>query len=345
MTLSSSLPSELKLERPDQPTLTVIAPVYNEEDTITAFLEAMYPVLNQTQCDWSICFINDGSTDATLPLILNAAKRSHRIKVINFARNFGKEAALTAGVDQSDSDAVIIIDVDLQDPPDVILDFVAKWREGYDVVYGKRASRRDDTWLKRASAGSFYKLFNRISRTKIPENVGDFRLMDRRVVEAVKQLPERNRFMKGLFAWVGFPTASVSFHRAARTAGSTKFRFKNLWNFALDGLLSFSTMPLKAWTYLGGLLALAAGGYAAFIIVQTLIFGIDVPGYASLMVVLLTASAAQLLSLGIIGEYIARLTIEAKQRPIYILEGTYDRRTLLQKPQDTVSDASDEAAA
>ncbi|MEL7453299.1 MAG: glycosyltransferase, partial [Pseudomonadota bacterium] len=223
--------------------------------------------------------------------------------------------------------------------------FVTKWREGFDVVYGVRTSRADDTVLKRATAGWFYRVFNKISRTKIPENVGDFRLMDRRVLEAVKQLPERNRFMKGLLAWVGFPSVGVPFERAPRSAGTTKFKFRGLWNFALDGLLSFSTMPLKAWTYLGGLLAIAAGGYAAFIVAQTLILGIDVPGYASLMVVLLTASSAQLLSLGIIGEYIARLTIEAKQRPIYLVEGEYTRRRLLGGETDQADKQTDTGEA
>lgn len=327
--MTSPLLAELSRPRPERPRLSVITPVFNEADAIALFLGSMFPILNQTGCDWDIHFVNDGSTDETLKVLLEGVKRSHRIKLINLARNFGKEAAMTAGLDLVDADIVVIIDVDLQDPPELILDFVAKWREGYDVVYGVRESRRDDTKLKRSTAQLFYRLFNRISRTKIPSNVGDFRLMDRRVVEAVRQLPERNRFMKGLLAWVGFSSAAVPFHRSARAAGQTKFRLHSLWNFALDGLFSFSTLPLKVWTYIGGLLAMSAVGYAVFIIGQTLLFGTDVPGYASLMVVLLTASAAQLLSLGIIGEYIARLTIETKQRPIYLIEGEYDRGRLL----------------
>ena len=328
-----------KASRPARPTLAVIAPVYNEAEAIPVFLEAMVPILNTLGCDWTIHFINDGSRDETLGLLIDAAKRSRRIEVTNLARNFGKEAALTAGLDLVDADAVIIIDVDLQDPPEILRDFMARWREGYDVVYGVRATRNDDTWLKRTTAGLFYRIFNRMSPTPIPANVGDFRLMDRRVVEAVRQLPERNRFMKGLFAWVGFPSTGIAFDRAPRAAGQTKFRFRSLWNFALDGLLSFSTLPLKAWTYVGALLAVTAVLYAGMILARTLVFGIDVPGYASLMVVLLTASAAQLLSLGIIGEYIARLTSGAKQRPIYLLEGHYTRRTLL---RDTPADENGE---
>ncbi|MEM9668382.1 MAG: glycosyltransferase family 2 protein [Pseudomonadota bacterium] len=332
--MSQTLIPELARARPDTPTLSVIVPVYNEADAVHGFVSAMHPVLDRTGCDWQICFVNDGSTDSTLPTLLKMAKGSNRISVINLARNFGKESALTAGIDIAETDAVIIMDVDLQDPPSVISEFVKKWREGYDVIYGERISRKDDTFLKRFTAGWFYKVFNRISRTRIPENVGDFRLIDRRVVEAVKQLPERNRFMKGLFAWVGFPSTSVAFERAPRVAGQTKFRFRGLWNFALDGLLSFSTLPLKAWTYIGALLGVAAISYAGFIIARTVLFGIDVPGYSSLMVVVLTASAAQLLSLGIIGEYIARLTIETKRRPIYLVEGHYDRQRLLAQSED-----------
>jgi len=343
--MSTPILPQLRPTRPDKPSLAVIAPVYNEADAIPLFLEAMTPVLNQTGSDWHIYFINDGSQDDTLSILLEMATKSHRIRIINLARNFGKEAALTAGIETIDADAVVIIDVDLQDPPELIIDFVQKWREGYDVVYGVRASRLDDTALKRSTAGLFYRIFNKLSRTKIPENVGDFRLMDRRVVEAVRQLPERNRFMKGLLSWVGFPSVAVPFHRSARAAGQTKFKLSSLWNFALDGLFSFSTMPLKAWTYVGGLLAVSAGGYATFIIGRTLLFGNDVPGYASLMVVLLTASAAQLLSLGIIGEYIARLTIEAKQRPVYLIEGEYDRRKLLGGTSDQVQAEPDKASA
>jgi len=336
MTEAPFLPAGVS--RPDAPSLSVIVPVFNEQDSVDTFLEHTFPPLIATGTDWSVVFINDGSNDQTLRVLIEAAKRTHRIRVVNLARNFGKEAALTAGLDVIDSDVCIIMDVDLQDPPELIPEFVDQWRKGFDVVYGVRAARRDDTALKRSTAGLFYRVFNKVSPTKIPENAGDFRLMDRRVVDAVKQLPERNRFMKGLFAWVGLPSTGVEFDRAPRAAGKTKFKFRGLWNFALDGLLSFSTMPLKAWTYVGAGLAVGAIGYAGVVIAQTLIFGIAVPGYASLMVVLLLASAAQLLSLGVIGEYIARLTLEAKQRPIFLIEGQYDRRSLLgatDKSEDT----------
>ncbi len=309
--------------RPTNPTLGVVVPVFNEEDAVSPFLDAMRPILDETGTDWSILFVNDGSQDKTFSILLQEIESDPRLSVINLARNFGKEAALTAGIDKIDTDAVIIIDVDLQDPPELIKDFVLKWKEGYDVVYGMREARASDTWLKRWTATRFYSVFNRVSTVEIPNNVGDFRLIDRRVVEALQQLKERNRFMKGLFAWVGFPSAAVPYQRPVRAHGETKFSFRRLWNFALDGIFGFSTLPLKAWTYCGLMVAIAAVLYAGYIIIRTMIFGVDVPGYASLLAVVLVMSAAQLISLGIIGEYLARLTLEAKQRPNYIIEHHY----------------------
>jgi glycosyltransferase involved in cell wall biosynthesis len=246
--------------------------------------------------------------------------------VINLSRNFGKEAAMTAGLDNAHGDAAVLMDVDLQDPPDLLGKFIALWRQGYDVVYGLRESRPADARLKRITAGLFYSVFNMMSPTPIPPNVGDFRLIDRRVIEALHLLPERGRFMKGLFAWVGFPSIGVPFARTPRVAGTSTWNYWRLWNFALEGMVSFSTAPLKIWTYLGGALALGAVSYALIILVRVLVVGIDVPGYASLLLVMLFGTALNLVSLGMIGEYVGRLFVETKQRPVYIIEGVYGGR-------------------
>ncbi|MEZ5953018.1 MAG: glycosyltransferase family 2 protein [Hyphomonas sp.] len=309
--------------RPQRPHVAVIVPVHNEEESIGPFLKAVRPVLDGLEADWSVLFINDGSRDRTLDVLIGAMRDEARISIINFARNFGKEAAMTAGLDAVDADAVIVMDVDLQDPPELIAEFVRHWRAGYDVVYGARSQRRSDSFLKRFTAARFYSMFNKVSNVPIPSNVGDFRLIDRRVVRSLGELRERNRFMKGLFAWVGYPSMAVPYERPVRPHGETKFGFRRLWNFALDGIFGFSTLPLKAWTYLGLLLAVFAVLYAVYLTVRTLLFGIDVPGYASLMVAILMVGAFQLTSLGIIGEYIARLTLESKSRPIYIVENHY----------------------
>jgi glycosyltransferase involved in cell wall biosynthesis len=215
------------------------------------------------------------------------------------------------------------MDVDLQDPPELVAEFVAQWRAGYDIAYGVRQSRRGDSALKRFTASTFYDWFNRVSDTPIPSNVGDFRLLDRRVVAALRTLPERGRFMKGLFAWVGFPAIGVPFERPARQHGSTTWNYWRLWNFAIEGVVSFSTIPLRIWSYVGGALALGAVAYALFILGRVLAVGVDVPGYASLILVLLLGTALNLLSLGMIGEYVGRLFIETKQRPVYLVEGVY----------------------
>jgi hypothetical protein len=217
------------------------------------------------------------------------------------------------------------MDVDLQDPPEIVLEFVAQWRVGYDVVYGMRRRRDADTLLKRLTAGWFYRFFNSLSPTPIPENTGDFRLIDRRVADALALLPERNRFMKGLFAWVGFPSVGVTYERPVRRIGSTKFNYWRLWNFAIDGVTSFSTIPLRIWSYIGAVFAIISFSYASFIVLRTLILGVELPGYASLMAVVLFLGGVQLLSLGVLGEYLGRLFTEVKQRPIYIVEGTYGR--------------------
>ena len=329
MIMDEALPKSVYRQTPlkerKNNSLTLLVPVYNEEQSIKPFLSATLPVLDKLTdlSDVQIMFINDGSVDETVKEVIAAIAEDPRISLLNLARNFGKEAAMSAGLDICDSDAVIIMDVDLQDPPELIDKFYVLWREGYDVVFGERAERKTDDWLKRQTAKWFYKTFNKLSPTKIPHNAGDYRLLDRRVVTALNTIKERNRFMKGLFSWVGFSAIGVAYERAARAQGETKFRFKGLWRFALDGIFGFSTVPLRLSVYMGLLMALMALGYAIFLFVRTLVMGIDLPGYASLMVVVLTIGAVQLFSIGIMGEYISRLTSEAKQRPLYIVEGHY----------------------
>lgn len=305
------------------PLISLIVPVFNEQDVIEIFLEKTSSVMEQADLDYEYVFINDGSTDETLSKLIGLSASNPRIRVINLSRNFGKEAGMTAGIDYVRGNVLIPIDVDLQDPPELIPQFIEKWREGYDVVYGVRVTRDDDTAMKRASAGWFYSLFNRLSPIHIPDNAGDFRLIDERAAEVLRQLPERNRFMKGLFAWVGFYSIGVPYSRPARAAGQTKWNLRKLWNFALDGIFSFSTVPLRIWSYVGIVVSLVSFLYASFIIVRTVILGIDLPGYASLLTIMLFLGGIQLISLGIIGEYLGRLLIEAKQRPVYIIEGEY----------------------
>ncbi|TLP45742.1 glycosyltransferase family 2 protein [Cohaesibacter sp. CAU 1516] len=300
-------------------TLSLVVPVFNEEDGIAPFLKAVLPIVEATGQACEILFINDGSRDNTLMALRAASAKDARVKVIDLSRNFGKEAALSAGLDFASGDVIIPMDVDLQDPPELIPDFIAKWREGFDVVNGVRVDRSQDTTVKRNSAGLFYWLFNKLSPTHLPNNVGDYRLLDRQVVEAIKVMPERNRFLKGIFAWVGFRTTEIPFARPERTVGTTSWNYWKLWNFALDGMLGYSTVPLRVWTYTGFVLALISFLYGAFIIAKTLLFGADVPGYPSLVTIVLFLSGVQMISLGVIGEYVSRIFIEVKERPLYLV--------------------------
>ena len=318
-----SPPRYYKEKKMNNPTISIIAPCYNEEETIEPFLRRIEEILTQINEPYEIVFINDGSKDNTLNILLNAKQNFKNIRIINFSRNFGKEAALTAGLDKARGEAAIPIDVDLQDPPELIKELVAKWREGYDVVLAKRADRTSDSFSKRVSADLFYKLNGKISNVDIPNNVGDFRLMSKRVVEALKQLPENQRFMKGLFAWVGFKTTVIEYAREKREAGQSSFNGWKLWNFALDGITSFSTLPLRIWLYIGALVSFLSFLYGSFIILKTLIFGVDLPGYASLAVIMLFLGGIQLIGIGILGEYIGRIYSESKRRPSYIIEGEY----------------------
>ncbi len=314
-------PLPLAQARVADPLISVVVPCYAESETVALFITAMDAALARERLEF--VFVNDGSPDNTLDVLLELSRTDPRIVVLNLSRNFGKEAALTAGIEAAQGDVVVPMDADLQDPPEVIRQFLDHWREGYDVVYGIRKDRSSDTRTKRVTAEAFYRFFNRISQTEIPPNVGDFRLMDRVVVDAVRRLPERTRFMKGLFSWVGYPAIGVPYVRAERSAGQTKFNYWRLWNFALDGFVSFSTLPLRVWTYVGMLVAASSLVYAFLTILRTLAFGRDVPGYASIMTALLFLGGVQLISLGIIGEYLSRLFMEAKQRPLYVLQGIY----------------------
>lgn len=305
-------------------TLSLVAPMYNEQEVLDIFFTRTLAVLEALEVGFEIVCVDDGSRDATLPLLVQRAKADPRIKVVALARNFGKESALTAGIDAAIGDMIVPIDADLQDPPELIADFVAHWEMGYDVVYGSRNDRARDSFLKRRTAALFYDLFNKVSPQAIPADAGDFRLMDRAPVEALKLLPERNRFMKGLFSWVGYRQIGVPYARPERAAGQTSFRYNALLHFAVDGITSFSTLPLRIWTGLGAIVALGALAYAGFIVVTTLLHGRDVPGYASIMVVMLFAFAMQMIAFGVLGEYVGRLYQEVKGRPVYLVRRHYD---------------------
>lgn len=305
------------------PDLSIVTPMYNEETNIDYFFERLESVLYSLRVSYEIICINDGSRDNTLNCLVNHHYRNPAVKVLNLSRNFGKEIAMTAGIDYASGLAVIPIDADLQDPPELIGQLLEKWREGYDVVYATRTTRAGETWLKKVTAKVFYQTLEKVSKVPVPRNTGDFRLMDRRVVDALKRLPERNRFMKGLFSWVGFKQTSITFSRDKRHQGKTAWNYWKLWNFALDGLTSFSAAPLKIWSYAGLGLSGLAFLYGTFLVIRTLILGVDVPGYASLMAVVLFLGGVQLISMGIIGEYLGRIFEEVKGRPIYLLRDTY----------------------
>ncbi len=311
---------------PARRTVALVVPVHNEEKAIEPFLQAVSPhldLLAERGIRFELIFVNDGSRDATLAKLVVAAMRDRRIRVIDLSRNFGKEAALTAGLDACDADAAIPMDVDLQDPPDVIPQLVEKWLDGFEVVLAKRSDRSSDSFLKHRSASLFYRVHNWMAQQSIPTDVGDFRLVDRKVLDALKSLPERRRFMKGLFAWVGFRTASVEYVRRPRSAGESKFSGWKLWNFALEGITSFSTAPLEVWTYVGAAISGLSFVYGLFIVAKAFFFGIDVPGYASLLVSVLFLGGIQLLGIGIVGQYVGRIYSEIKQRPIYIVRQTF----------------------
>lgn len=300
--------------------LSVVIPVFNENEVLPQLRARLSPVLDKCTTDYEIIFVNDGSTDNTLPLLKTWAAQDNRIKIISLSRNFGKEAAVTAGLSAATGQAVIILDADLQDPPEIIPQLWEKFKEGFDNVYGVRQDRSSDSFFKRTTAGTFYKLYNRLADTPIPHNAGDYRLLSRRAVNAVLALPEHERFMKGLFTWVGYKSVAVPFTREKRAAGKTKWSYWKLWNFALNGLTASTTLPLKLWTYFGLFISCVSFVFALWTAYKKLVFGNPVSGYTSIMVAILFFSGVQLITLGVIGEYLSRIFNEVKQRPAYFID-------------------------
>lgn len=309
--------------------VSLIVPVFNEEQAINLFYQAVRRELRLDRTEVEIVFINDGSSDRTAEQAAALAQADDQVVLINFSRNFGKEPALFAGLEYATGDAVIPMDVDLQDPISVIPLLIEQWQKGADVVLAKRRNRATDSYLKRHSASLFYHLLNRISYTRIEENVGDFRLMDRKVVDVIRALPEHQLFMKGVLSWAGFNSVVVEYERARRVAGDSKFNGWKLWNLALEGVTSFSTVPLRLWTYVGGCVSIFAVLYAVYMVLDKIFFGNSVPGYPSLMTAILFLGGVQLIGIGVLGEYIGRIYIESKHRPRYVVKdivGGKDRR-------------------
>ena len=311
--------------------LSIIVPCYNESEVVEKFFSAMVGnngILNNLGLNCELVFINDGSKDNTLELLkdqkeIYSNESNLDIKIVNFSRNFGKEAAMSAGFSVASGEAIVPMDADLQHPASLIPKFVELWRQGYDVVLAKRADRQDESALKRFCSSIFYKLNNKISEIEIPQNVGDFRLFTKKVLNAINSLPENQRFMKGIFAWVGFRSITIEYEEQERIAGSSKFNGWKLWNFALQGITGFGTLPLRIWTYIGFIVSFLAFIYASFLILRTLIMGIDLPGYASLVVIILFLGGLQLMGVGILGEYVGRIYMESKRRPPFIIDEIY----------------------
>ncbi len=300
--------------------LTVVVAAYNEADALPILHARLMPVLDGlADIETRVVYIDDGSRDGTWSVLQRLAAQDRRVALLRLSRNFGKEAALTAGLDMVEEGAAMILDADAQDPPELIPQFVAKWREGFDNIYGRRSERAGETFTKRATASLFYRLIGRLSRTPIPQDTGDFRLLSPRALAALRQLRERHRFMKGLFGWVGFNSAEIVYQREARSAGTSKFDFWKLWNFALEGITSFSTAPLRVATYLGIATAFVAFGYGVFVVGKALAYGDRVAGWPTMMAVILFLGGVQLIALGLIGEYLGRLYTEIKQRPLYLV--------------------------
>jgi polyisoprenyl-phosphate glycosyltransferase len=299
--------------------LSVVVPVFDEAAVLAEFHRRLGAALDALHAHAEIIYVNDGSRDQGPALLARLHADDPRVAVIELSRNFGKEIAMTAGLDCAQGDAVVVIDADLQDPPELIGDMVRAWREGADIVLMRRARRAQESWFKRATAGAFYRVIGRISEIDIPHNVGDFRLLSRRAVLAFRRLPERSRFMKGLFAWIGYPSRELIYDRDGRFAGETKWNYWKLWNFALEGITSFSAAPLKIASYVGFLTALAAFAYSAYFIAKTLLYGDPVRGFPTLVVLVLFLGGLQLMALGIIGEYLARMFVEVKRRPLYLV--------------------------
>ncbi len=300
--------------------LSVVVPAYNEDEVLPEFHRRLAAVLDRMGAEAEVVYVNDGSTDGTSACLARLRELDPRVAVIALSRNFGKEIAMSAGLDYAHGDAVVVIDADLQDPPERIPDMVGAWRAGSDVVMMRRASRVNESWLKRTTANSFYRAIGRIGTVTIPKDVGDFRLLSRRAVDALRRLPERSRFMKGLFAWIGFPCHELLYDRDGRHAGKSKWSYWSLWNFALEGITSFSVLPLKVASYVGFVAALLAFAYGVVVVARTLLFGDPVQGFPTIVTIVLLLGGLQLMALGIIGEYIARMFVEVKRRPLYLVQ-------------------------
>lgn len=299
--------------------ISIVAPVFNEEIVLPEFHQAVSEVLSGLPFDFEIAYVNDGSSDNTLRIIKELGQSDNRITLIDLSRNFGKEIALTAGLQKAVGDAVIVIDTDLQDPPGLIPELIREWQNGYDVVYAKRTHRRGESLLKRITAHFFYRIIQRINNVTIPEDTGDFRILSRRAVNALNTFSEQHRFMKGLFSWIGYRQKAIYYQRDARLAGKTKWNYWRLWNLALDGITSFTIAPLKISTYVGLLTAIGAFAYGIYMIIDTLLHGNPVPGYPSLIVIILMLGGVQLMAIGILGEYLGRIFNETKRRPLYFI--------------------------
>lgn len=315
--------------------ISVVVPAHNEEEVLPEFHRRLTAVFDPLPYHLEVVYVNDGSSDNTVFVINDLKSRDPRIALVDLSRNFGKEIALTAGLDHASGDAVVVIDADLQDPPELIPELIRHWHEGADVAYAKRTRREGESWFKKLTAAVFYRLIGRVSRVQIPADTGDFRLLSHRAMEAVGRLHEHHRFMKGLFAWIGYRQVAVPYCRDPRFAGKTKWNYWKLWNFALEGITSFTTAPLKIATYLGLMVSVAAFIYAAIIIYKTLVFGDDVRGYPSLMVVVLFLGGVQLAALGVIGEYLGRMFDETKNRPLYLLNKLVPAQTRKNTPAET----------
>ena len=308
--------------------LSVVVPVFCEQDNIAPLCARLLPVLAGITADFELLFVDDGSTDGTLAAIRREHATESRIVAVSFSRNFGKEIAIAAGLDHARGDAVVIMDADLQHPPETIRVFVERWRDGYGMVYGQRTDREGESSVKRGFTRIFYRLFAQFGETTLPEGAGDFRLIDQRGVQVLRAIGERARFSKGLYSWIGFRSTGVPFTVEARQHGTTKWSFRRLFRFAFDGITSFSTVPLRVWTYVGGLVSVLALAAAVYFAIRTLLFGSDVAGYPSLIVSITFFAGVQLLSLGIIGEYVGRIFAEVKRRPLYVVGETVGRPTL-----------------
>ena len=304
---------------PSAPEISVVVPVLNEAENVAPLCARLKAALERITRAWEVVFVDDGSADGTLPAIRAESEADPRIGAVSFSHNFGKEVAIAAGLDHARGRAVVIMDADLQHPPEVIETFVARWREGFVMVYGERESRDDETRMRRGFARLFYRLFARFGETPLPPGAGDFRLIDRKGVEVLRSLGERARFSKGLYAWIGFRATGVPFVVEERAGGASKWSFRKLFRFAFDGITSFSIVPLRIWTYLGGLISCLALATALFFLVRTLLYGTDAPGFPSLIVSVMFFSGIQLISLGIIGEYVGRIFAEVKRRPLYVV--------------------------